>query len=1446
MDPKFIEAALTSPMGSPSADDVWANNDGKITAVLFSYRNPFGYVSTETTLRAWDAVRVPAISRKRAGKPIFKRVKHAYPAPPPPANTSDVPQPKRICTTPPILRDSRDHGFCENPVENAGFWDLLSAKVHTRNALYADQVLPVESDTPSALFRPKRYRDPSGYAPTPPSTVLDLAMLSGLQSMAPDHTAILRVTDMTDPVCKTLERGARRRLHLSDITRLSSISERTEPDTPRTVSSPISPAKLTDKSLWTPVKKLSKSLKRGFAKLSPSPNRDRANRIGASPLPSTPSRLLSSPLPAHCPSPKGTSLTSTGSPLRVFTNGEPETINVSNLNTRRRQSLHCQRSRTLVQSRLSLNSQPNTPAFEDENDSKEKATAVDSLLEDSVAQQTQYRDLRSFEVDFGRKIKRRLSEPIRVTSTKELSIDARTNLDIFSQRPVTAVQSLAKAAAGVSTEVTDANVIVARHGGRLVVRFKLPASYADLFTAIDPPATPGFSRSTGGTQTTLKANLSPVVNGADSSRGLDDGDLLISLSSTPVTGLNPALTTPRITLSRPNDADDSVEDASFMSTNTDELIAGLPDTPTVMNLNSNFETPHHAPSQYARSSPFPPPATPQYSERSDMEDASFLSTNTDELVGGLPDTPTAVVLGGDWNTPQNEMHQADSDVYEADDLPLDTPIADQTLAVNVPSSWIADPSSEASEKEDIVNDTTDQALNLAGSLTASSDLPGMDLAENLDPSSTSPLGPDIVQDEPDKVNSIESLSSPTSPGIDQVTGRSTPPVQPISPPSRITEEHHPDADDADHALVNCASPILPAIGGSSEAIHDQAPATNTGASSQACEDHAQANITQITLSAAASSGLASYSPIEDTVDETSTPQPALCVSSHEECDQSSVHTASPEAGSFIASLSEGHAPPVLDKESKSQPATAVVVQEQNVQISDRPVTLESDHSTSPTTNNLAEAIPKPTSLSKTDEESDQNSSNLTSLEATPSPPNFQTHNKDSLHEELAAEERAASQPNTPRARPSSPTNESPMAITDEHSAFQVLSAIPEARDETRREDDVPSPKTSPASQNREAKTPSPTHSQSAPRTMESLLQSSFAPSCTGTPGMTTTPTSRALDLQVIEPTSTGGDPQKQDVPSEPREVLSATPPTASENLAEVQEAENREYLGQFLTQHKASKAARSGGQDTRPALLKSTSTGSPTPRMPLGKIDANTSSPKKVGAKRKADDTDGGEDSEVAKPPSKRGRKPGSALKSTPAPEVEGNLRRSNRVRAKVQETRTTTDGGSKIPVRVGSGVYNGPAAGGETMEVDLATVTRANTRRNKGKALPASEVLARQRQDPAAHRMQELKSVHDARAARAGKEPGKGIQWGENTEMTYDIEDSEDDELVSEEKQKTSAGKKKASGSRAQKKSSEPKASKLTKPSGVKKTPTRPKTGTPVKRQTRSSTRNKESTPGL
>ncbi len=64
--------------------------------------------------------------------------------------------------------------------------------------------------------------------------------------------------------------------------------------------------------------------------------------------------------------------------------------------------------------------------------------------------------------------------------------------------------------------------------------------------------------------------------------------------------------------------------------------------------------------------------------------------------------------------------------------------------------------------------------------------------------------------------------------------------------------------------------------------------------------------------------------------------------------------------------------------------------------------------------------------------------------------------------------------------------------------------------------------------------------------------------------------------------------------------------------------------------------------------------------------------------------------------------------------------------------------------------------------EKDLATVTRANTRKNKAGAVPPQVVLARQAED-GSWRMRELKGVFEAKEERSeGTAKAKGVRWDE------------------------------------------------------------------------------------
>lgn len=1250
--------------------------------------------------------------------------------------------------------------------------------MHTRNALYGDQVLPVGKEEALPTIRHKRQRDGAGYKSA--AGAVNPAMLASLQTMASAEATVVTITDIATDMCENLERHIHHKLTLSDVTALPSITEAAEPKSPQPAPcSPAPPKQTNGNGRRNPMKRIAKSTRR-FAKLSPSPNRDRAKRIGHSPLPSTPVRLLfSSPRRPQLTPSKGESPVFKGSPLRVFTSAEPEPAAPTTVEAQREESSNLQRARPLPTSRLSIASQLKVSSTVDEKAAEEetpveeaKTADIDPALESSVAQQTKGQDLRSLDVDFGEKTERRASEPARMWSTPELSVDARKNLDIFG-RSVNAVNSLARAAEGFNAAAVDeSHVTVEKIGGRLVVRFKLPATYADHFTTTEVPA--------------IEEDASTAV--------VDDGDRTLNIWETPAKTPASAIHTPRITLTQADDAE--VEDASFMSTDTDVLIGGLPDTPTTIAPNGTStpvrapmskepETPTMTPSAHERivtplstatdsvtgvndtgdvsymandtdaliaSLPDTPTAivlgdieTPRPASitasstaaapGSAVSNASVMSTDTDAMIAGLPNTPTAVVLGGEPETPRN---RGPGDVYDGDYSDLYTPVADQTLAVDIPSSWVAGASPVQSEQ---------------GDADASADK--VKQSENTPHRSSSILGPDTVQDDTVEHSSVHNRGSSMTPGAsnkasdisavdENTTKASMGHVGDATDKATLQESTEVASDDSTPKL----SPI--------DDVHEASEAD--ASTSPASGGHTEAVDVQSGLSS--ESGDTVNDPGAD-VDEPSTLADEV-VNTHKDWQVDEVETLNDGVVTEPASASGVHTEGVVEKGSGMQPDTV------------------SDESSTPEVEDVHSTAVKQTS------ELDVENVLAESTEAPP-PSSSEGHTRSILDRQLMNDNAA-----TYTSQVNDPTNDS--------DALTSPPATPETPDHLANDS--------------AADTPSPKNSQS-PATLDTLLESPFHPNCAGTP-KPTTPPSRALGHQGAS--------------CEPRESASAAQGTGHKtSFAETQEAANRAYLGKFLTQHKASKAARSAVRVT--SVSEAASTGSPRPRMPLGMIDANTASPMKAGAKRKAEDEEE-EAAEVAKPPTKRGKRV-SALKPT-APEP---LRRSSRVKAKAEDPAEN----SRIPVRVGSNAFEGAAAGGETKEADLASVTRANTRRNKGKAVMPAEVLARRNQDPTAHRMQELKEVHDARAARAGKPRGKGIQWGENSEMIFDPEDEEEEEEVE-------APAKKGRAKKGEKKSEPKKAKAPEKPvkkAGVKKEP-KARPATPMKRQTRSSTRQRQPTGGL
>ncbi|KAK4033650.1 hypothetical protein C8A01DRAFT_19427 [Parachaetomium inaequale] len=233
------------------------------------------------------------------------------------------------------------------------------------------------------------------------------------------------------------------------------------------------------------------------------------------------------------------------------------------------------------------------------------------------------------------------------------------------------------------------------------------------------------------------------------------------------------------------------------------------------------------------------------------------------------------------------------------------------------------------------------------------------------------------------------------------------------------------------------------------------------------------------------------------------------------------------------------------------------------------------------------------------------------------------------------------------------------------------------------------------------------------------------------------------------------------------------------------------------------------------------STGSPMakpgPETPASRMPLGVRSPNSPAKKRKADhlEDDLAKDNSSSHDPAdqpdgprlKRRRKRADPVldnnnttpleTATPSPEPDSHPtdssapgpRRSTRARSTRVALRPTAPSAnaiafSMIPVRLpGMGAMDEAAmdahiaamARQRSAEKDLAAVTRGNTRKNKGGAVPPQMVLAKQAEDPG-WRMRELKGVFEARERRENgeghgegggekggkKKGGKGVRWAE------------------------------------------------------------------------------------
>ncbi|CAI4219649.1 unnamed protein product [Parascedosporium putredinis] len=1078
----------------------------------------------------------------------------------------------RVCRQPAVLRDRvTEHGYEKGEAEFLGFWDQLGAQVQTRNNLFIDQVLPLKADNTQALSRRKHGYEPSGYS-LGPSSILPAALLQKLDSMSSMQSANLTVSLMVARLCTDLRHAGmldtRVRLSTEGRPRLSDISEVTEPSSPEPISTPTTLRRL---STWSPVKLISDSIKWGLLE---------------------------------------------GLPY--------------------------------------VEGQDSAPLSSNAGETGSKMSAV---FTSSTVQQLRNSNLRSFRVDFSAEAFQISGSGVpQQVSPNEYSVDTKQNLDIFSQRSLSVVQTLADVSAEVSTGSVDANVVVEKKDGRLFVRFKMPAEFASYFAqasvsavsmdaAEDVPAEEDVQHSPPSPSPVPKTQKQSVARPlANVSEGESNAVGWAAAPSEPCT----PFATPHIPMgSEERDIDTPGSDASFVSTNTDVLVAGLPDTPTAIVLggheplgtfgsmladddeptgviqdcgspvpSSPASVVHKTPQtpRILRPRPeftprlnrtVPPSPSPlrqvQNADELDWNEVSFMSTNTDYLVHGLPDTPTGIVLNSEANTPRysNRLASIASTV-------LSTPPAQYTLF----STGTAPPT-------------------------------GVETPQRLQtPVATSPNGEEAtmnihipaIEDGTLNIHSYADGSSQT----DQSFGD-------LSLLSTNTERLVGDLPDTPTALVL---------------------------------DPNEFNTPRYNMILQARPSSLSFSPPLDL--ETS---PILQSNS----DTPSMPQQSPVRAEFVAN------------DDAATPHQRVTCDESEGQ------------QTSPTPSKPARSAP--------------------TLATAP------TSVVDSPGEVAAV---------TETARPSTPSPTTPQKMTPHPPPASAsgsivrdleTSATPTVRQFT------PVPRT-PAKQ--------------CENMPVNLMSSSKA---------TTTPHKSPKVSGLVGTPVTKGSPLKQSTLSEPRaRTPQSARPARPDHLAEAQEAEDRAYLDKFLNQHKASKAARTAEIQSRPSTM---STGSPAPRLPLGQVDVNISSPKKTSRKRKTED---GEVKVVdpSEPPSKKTRSSDNAKAS--------DLRRSTRVRAKkAEDVADQADQGSKIPVRVGSGVIGGQATGGR--DADLAAVTRTNTRRNKGQADMPEEVLARQRADPQGHRMQELKEIHDARVARQGRPAKKkAVAWGENQIVYHEVEDEEEE----------------------------------------------------------------------
>jgi hypothetical protein len=224
---------------------------------------------------------------------------------------------------------------------------------------------------------------------------------------------------------------------------------------------------------------------------------------------------------------------------------------------------------------------------------------------------------------------------------------------------------------------------------------------------------------------------------------------------------------------------------------------------------------------------------------------------------------------------------------------------------------------------------------------------------------------------------------------------------------------------------------------------------------------------------------------------------------------------------------------------------------------------------------------------------------------------------------------------------------------------------------------------------------------------------------------------------------------KQGLNSDPDTNSSSDTPLSS-SATSTYDHDDTDMLRNFLTRVKANKAARKSPRRKRSLPH------SPL-RLPLGTLDNNLS----PSPLRPAGET------ETTEPSPVKGKRKGSAFRQEGVDLEPRSIRRSGRTRLPVKEPPAVP---SFIPVRRLGQDLDTTITLKRSEEKELAALTRVNTRKNKGNALSAMEVLTRkaeEKEDPAM-RQRLLKEVFEEKMEKSkqnkdkkGREK-KVVTWAE------------------------------------------------------------------------------------